>query len=237
MIKLTKKQIYNMTPLGSRVLIKPNRKLDEIYLTRGEKLFFDPSYNPEQHAPVTGEVILVPLKTKVDSILDFESKVVLKQGDFVIFSYIAGSVSLDPRIEENIIDEDNELYFWVKYQEIYAAKRGEDRFSINHFHIVEELDDVAPTSILKLPDSMKKKSNKLAKILYAPQYPVKYNTDKLSSGAVATVGSYIVVHKNGIIPLEHEIHRSFLGRQVNPCIVAQRDVMAIVPPELIDKVK
>lgn len=226
-----------MIPLGSRVLVKPNRKLDEIYFENGGKLFFDPSYLPEQHAPVTGEVVLTTQKTKADSVLDFESEVVLKQGDFVIFSYIAGSMSLDPRIEENIVDENNELYFWVRYQDIYAAKRGEDRFALNHFHIVEELNEVAPTSILELPESMRKKSNKLAKILYAPQYPVKYNTEKLSSGAIAPIGSYIVVHKNGIIPLEHEIHRSFLGRKESPCIVAQRDVMAIVPPELIDKVK
>jgi len=237
MIKLTKQQIYRMKPLGSRVLIKPNRKLDEIYLSQGNKIYFDPSFNPEQHAPVTGEIILLPAKTKADSPLDFESEINALPGDVAIFSYIAATVSLDPRIEENIVDEDNELYFWVRYQDIYAVVRNEERIALNHYHIVEQVDDVLPSSIIELPDGLKKKSNKLAKVIISPKQPVKYNTEALSQGCIADAGTYIVVHTNGIIQLEHDIHRTFFGRSIGVCYVAQRDVMAIVPPELIGKVK
>ena len=237
MIKLTKKEIYNLKPVGSNVLIKPNRKIDEIYFSSGSKLYFDPSFHPEMHAPVTGEVIVVPAKTKIESELDFESVVELVPGDNVIFSYIAGSASLDPRIEETIVDEEKELYFWIRYQDIYAAKRGDYRFAINHYHIVEEVDEVKPESILELPDSFKKKSNKIAKVLFRPTHHVRYKNDRLSHGAIAPEGSYIVVDKNGIFPLEHDLHRSFMGRTYLPCVVAQRDVMAIIPAELIDKIK
>jgi hypothetical protein len=236
MIKLTKKEIEGLQVVGPRVLIKPNRKIDEIYINNGDKLYFDPTFNPEQHAPVTGEVIKVCTHARAQEILGFTPTIEAKIGDNAIFGYIAASMSLDPRVERNIIDENGQIYFWINYHDLIAIIRGEERFPVNHWHIVEPVQ-INHNTIIELPDHLKRKESlKLAKVLMAPKYRVEYATDRISHGEIANPGTYILVDKHGIQNFEHEIHRSFMGRSKPLSIVAQRDIMAIIPETLINKI-
>lgn len=236
MIKLTKKEIDGLHVVGPRVLIKPNRKLDEIYLTTGNTLYFDPTFNPEMHAPVTGTIMKVCKHAKAQEILGFTPVIEAQEGDNAIFGYIAASMSLDPRVERNIIDEDGQLYFWINYHDLIAVIRGEDRFPVNHWHIVEPVS-ISPKTIVELPDHLKRKESlKIAKVLMAPKYRVEYATDRISHGEIANPGTYVLVDKHGIQNFEHDIHRSFMGRNKPLSIVAQRDIMAIIPEELINKI-
>ena len=58
MITLTKNQIKQIKPLNNFVLVKTDRKIDEIKLANN-KIYFDPSYHPEQNAPTTGEIVAI----------------------------------------------------------------------------------------------------------------------------------------------------------------------------------
>lgn len=230
MIKLTKKQIENLTPVGPMVLVRPDRKVNEISIKDG-KLYFDPSYNPEMHAPISGVVVCAPSKIPVEKqpIGWGVNEVEIQKGDTVFFSYLEGAASFDDKIERNIIDEDNQLYFWISYTNIFAYDRNGQKFSCGHYYIVEVLNARIETKGVVLPKFLlEKKANKVCKVILAPKSKqISYFNPKYSFVS-APENSHIFVGKFDIQPFEHELHRKFMGRDKELGVVAGIDILAII---------
>jgi hypothetical protein len=225
MIKLTKQEIFDLRPSKGLCLIQPLRAVDEINVGK-KKLYFDPSFNQNENAPVSGIVI----SCNQDPYWNHNnhwSEPDLLPGDIVVFSYHEGSKFTHPVLEQTIIcKETNELFFFIQYAECYCAKRGETRFGLNHYHICRPIKKAVNVGI-ELPEHMKTKNSlSVAEVLFPPLRETRYKAP-ISPGTLAQSGQYIVFDHNADCPLEYDIHRSFLDK-TELVAIPQRDITAIV---------
>lgn len=246
MITLTKKQIQNIKPLTNRVLIKTDRKADEIKLGKN-KIYFDPSYHLEQNAPSTGEIVAVCQNITLTSPMSWiPQRRLEKIGDTAYFSYTSSMDNLpDINTKGNvknpvICDEEGNVFYWVTYHDIYCLKRQEIIIPINHYHLCQPIHANIKTNI-ELPDLLKNKnSKKIAKVIISPEIPVTYNNKiNLSTGGIAQKNQYIIFDKHSDINVEYDIHRSLMEKK-QILAIAQRDVLAIITDnsiiELIEEI-
>lgn len=232
MIKLPKQKILGIKPTTGRVLVQPNRKVDEINVA-DKKLYFDASFNTNENAPVTGTVISVCDRPYWNHNNAHYSIIDICPGDEIIFSYHEGSKYLHPVLEETILcEETNELFFFVQYSECYVAKRGNQVIALNHYHICEPIQKEFQYNIA-VPEHLKKRNSMaVAKVLHCPERNTIYRKG-VSPGHRAAPGQFIVFDANSDIPLEYDIHRSFLGKK-EVFVIAQRDIVAVVEnPDII----
>lgn len=233
MIKLNQKQILSLKPGVGKVLVCPNRQTDEINVG-DKKLYFDPSFNYNEHAPVTGSVICFNPKPHWNH-NHYLSEPTIEIGDTVVFSYHEGSKLLDPKFDETIVCTDtNAIYLFVQYSECYAKIEATTKQvkGLNHYHICSPIARNIEVGI-ELPEHMKKRnSQSICKVEFSPCLETKYRKE-VSPGQKVEAGNYIVFDKFSDIPLEYEIHRSVMGKS-ELFAIAQRDIVAVIDnPELI----
>lgn len=173
--------------VGNRLLVRLLRMNDEVLLGNGTKLWLDVEFAHVQHTPVVGEVV----------VSDGESP--LKSGDLIIFDRAEGELSLRSEDRPKIVDEDK-TYIFLPVHAVYAAKRGEDVFSVNNYVIVlPVLPETEKNGIVLTTDP--KKLDCLADVIIAPE------------GAEYKVGDRIVFKgRYGSVYLEHDIHTVFFPK-------------------------
>jgi len=234
MIKLNQKQIKSLKPGVGKVLVAPDRRVDEINVG-DKKLYFDPTFNYNEHAPVTGSVISFN-PTPHWNHNHYLSVPYLQVGDRVIFSYHEGSKILDPKFDETIVCTDtNQIYLFIQYFECYAKVCHETNkiYGLNHYHICSPVQRNVVAGI-ELPQHMKKRnSQSVCKVEFGPIEPVRYRKE-VSPGQRVEPGSYIVFDKFGDVPLEYDMHRSLMGKS-ELFAIAQRDIVAVIDnPEQVN---
>lgn len=250
MIHLHSSQINNLEGLFNKVLIKPNRRMDEMYLSNGIKLTFNPDYEKGMHIPTVGEVICVPTELRfTNDVAGWIGKIEVQKGDIAYFGYKYALESLEATEENNIVDEEGQLYFWIEYAAIYCVTemgKNLNKWSsvevesevltiikpVNGYHIVVPILDPVDVGSLVLPEKYREKhSSKIGQVLFAPQSKVEYfkhdNDTGLATGEIAPQFSNIVFDRYSDLPVENEMHRTLLGGK-KLFYVHQRDVMGIV---------
>jgi co-chaperonin GroES (HSP10) len=233
MIKLNQKQIKAIKPGVGKVLVAPSRMVDEINVG-DKKIYFDPSFNFYEHAPVTGTVIAFN-STPHWNPNHYLSVPTIEVGDEIVYSYHEGAKILDPKFDETIVCTDTQqIYLFVQYSECYAKIEAATKQvkGLNHYHICSPIARNVEVGI-ELPDHLKKRNSaSICKVEFSTCIETRYRKE-VSPGQKVEAGHYIVFDRNADIPLEYEIHRSVMGRS-ELFAIAQRDIVAVVDnPELV----
>jgi len=224
----SKDQILSMEPTPNNVLIQIDRKQDEYKMSDGNKLYLDCSFQPEQHAPITGHVVSICKKLIFDTIpghnfsLDWDTDIRLRVGDYVISYYLAAINALNNG--RLLIDQYNNLYLILRYDKLFAARRGDRVITINGYNLLtpikgivqEDLRDRMKKMELLIPDTVKSGKNAvMARLKYVADPIRKYRDpryfdfkDKMSPGDI------ILLRRKSNIPLEYAYHASLEGKQV-----------------------
>jgi hypothetical protein len=119
-----------MKPISNQVLLKINIDNSIIRFENGQILWLDTTYNVGRHQSVNCEVVAVPDKLVYGDHLDFQqsmphqTEMELKVGDEVIVRYLAIHDALGSKDPKHFTHENGEDVFFIKYEDIYVAKRN-----------------------------------------------------------------------------------------------------------------
>lgn len=221
MIKITTKEIHLIKCIPNRVLVKLTRKEDELDLGSGKKIFIDPSFAREMHTPTVGIVVAFP-EILDSSIMPWKTKCELQKNDYVVFSYESSINALQEDTSRLYIDEKNDVYIMIDYEDLFVAKRAGKIIPLNGYVLCTPLpiEDVKTNKIV-IPDIIKRKrSDKFAMIAHIGTRCEEYyngqgevRPELYDPEFIGNVGDKIIFDKNSDIPLEYELHQTLGGRK------------------------
>jgi co-chaperonin GroES (HSP10) len=124
-----------VTPISNYVLLKAKVDPSKIQLKGGNIIFLDTSWQPEKHSAIVCEVVDIPDKLifgytgEIDKghkmikecSMDWDTDVEVLSGDEVIIHYNAYVTAFGD--DKRAFEFDGEEYFFVKYDQIFVAKR------------------------------------------------------------------------------------------------------------------
>lgn len=202
--------IEDIIPENNYVLVKPHNNFTDSNVG----LRIDKTFNPHLHAARTGVVVAVPQKLIYrhnlgpDS-MPWDTDMELKVGDEVTYHYLA-AMTAEENTHTRYLTVGDEMYYFIKYDRIYTAKRGDNIIMLNGFILVEPVRDLALNkfkSVLDIPlrqdkyfgvvryvGSKVRDYNKIYKKFHGP------DRDNIQPGDV------VVMDEVCDIPLEYDLH-------------------------------
>jgi hypothetical protein len=226
-------------PMNNYCVIKLESN-DSITLDSGVVFFIPPpsqQENREEHKPLRGEVVGLPDELTFvqgnHNYMPWVTKMELEIGDKVIVRRPALSMALS-KDQGSFFVEGEDIYIYLKYNEIVVAKRGEEVIVLNGYIIVEPIVE-APTTFLIVPDSAKKTSMSQGIIRYIGSPNKEYHVTKngksedvfqsddvpwarMENGEMKIdlvdlqVGDKIQFKSSSAVKLEQDLHRTLAGR-------------------------
>jgi co-chaperonin GroES (HSP10) len=156
--------------IGQRVVVRVDKKYqDEIDIGNGQKLYLDPSWKPEEHVTICGEVVAIPnskwCKTFTGDFIENE----LYVGDLIYFNYL----TVDPT---NLIPGEKNLYT-VDLEMIFCYVRGGRITATSNHALIKPIRIKQPMRgkiYLSTPNSGVSKNRGVVKYLSPP----KKNSEK-----------------------------------------------------------
>ena len=185
-MKLQAKEIKKLMP--NRVLVRANRASEELksgIITHKSGLLIDGRFEKEYHTITDGTVIkicerLFYNRIPQDNSLEWDCDNELEIGDTVIFHYLSQLNRFD---RGEYFEDDGNIYFIMKYDELFVAERDGKIICINGWNLVEPIDKEQPKTSLIMPDKTKseKRSETLGIVRHIskPLREYKYITDSL----------------------------------------------------------
>lgn len=222
----------SIRPLNNHVLIKPNRD-ERIIKIKGKygkdlTLELDTSYEEMKHTVIVGDVVSVPKEILYDrdspSSVQWETTMELQEGDTVTYYFIAAR---DAITKNKYFIEDGQLYIYVRYDEIFAAKRGDEVIIPNGYVIVEpEMEKLATITDIELRE---KKSQNVGIVRYigSPNKQYKYEPDRGGDDPRLQKGDKVLLNKVCDIPLEYPLHKEF-DKEKEYYRVERKNVLAVL---------
>ncbi len=173
-MQVTQQEIDNLTPINNWVVLKTKRKVVGTNLIKHGGLTIDGSHNVGMHAPVVCEVIKCPKEITALAFTEqwWDTEMELEVGDTVVVNYMAitKALAMDaPGLTNFVYTEENgerEYYLWVKYSNIYAAKRGEQVIPLNGFILCRPLEEKKEMYGLELPEHLKQASSRYCEVAH-----------------------------------------------------------------------
>lgn len=222
-------EINKIKPGINRVLVKISKDCDTILLKNGTKLQLDTTYNPEQHVAVSGEIIAPPVRLHYDkkdsSGMDWKTKIEVKSGDKVYFSYHAALMALGTRADPGQeycdplwIDQDDKLYIFIKYEDLYIVIRDRKEIPLNGYVIVERVKDCY-SGTLKVESKF---SDKSAIVRTVGSINQEYRTEEIDAIDISH-GDLIFYKPDHILRIEDDLHKTL---NINTFIVQRRYILA-----------
>lgn len=239
--------------MSNHVLIKV-RLNNKLKLNTGQELYLETVFNPQDHVPVTGEVVKVPetlyynQKDKSES-LQWKTHMEVLPGDIAFFEYFAALMALAGKVdpaqqyqEPKYLEYKGELYIFLKYDALMFVKREEKIIPVNGFMICEPIEkELKTSSNLILPKSLQKKeSNKFAKVYYVGSTNDEYLDGKYKDVEDIKPGNIILFSPYANQRVEYSLHQKFSlkKREKEKYIVVQRRwVRGVFPAEFENNVR
>jgi len=224
----SRESILSMHVTPNNVLIQIDRKQDEYKMRDGNKIYIDCSFQPEQHAPITGHVVSICKKLIFDPqpghnhSLDWNTPIQIQVGDYVISYYLAALNAFSNG--RFITDQYNNQYLVLRYDKFFAAKRGDRVITINGYNLLTPVKDIVQKGLrermkklnLLVPDNIKDtKKVAMGRLKYIAD-PIKEYRDSRywDFDDQISPGDILLLRRNSDIPLEYDYHASLEGKQV-----------------------
>lgn len=248
-MKLTEQELANFKPIMNHVLIKPDRRNDEVLVGTDDKfkLYLDTTWADGEHVCVKGTVMAVPdqlvYMRGLTPLMEWQTTMELQVGDKVWYDFVAGKNAFgnDRHTDLRCFEVGDDIYIAIKYCDCFVAKRGDQTIMLNGYVLAEPIEDEIKTTIL-LPDFLKKKrSNKFARVAYVGSCNGGYMYyDKAIDDVVwrnadpdeIAPGDVIAFSPFTDIDLEYDIHASFEGKKVFSRI-QRKYINAIIKEEVL----
>lgn len=218
-------------PFNNVAVNIPRPAHDKIAFGESE-LYLDTTYTFTNHICHVGTVECLPDKLVFDKennyrSLRWKTENELKVGDTVWVNRRDMAVALGDLVPENknsgadnkyIINDDNTLTVFVRYDSIWFVKRKEEYFPINGWLIIEPMEEEKYEGNLIIPETAKKGYNtKLGKVLYAAQRIEEYGTEGQEDCFNIKAGDIVFLPRYGDIPLENELHETLPHKKLFIC--------------------
>tara|TARA_R100000458_G_C8260563_1_gene236107 strand:- start:343 stop:963 length:621 start_codon:yes stop_codon:yes gene_type:complete len=159
-----------MKMIGQRVVVRVDKKYqDEIDIGNGKVLYIDPSWKPEEHVTICGEVVAIPNSTWCRTLVGEQIKNELYVGDKIYFNYL----TVDPT---NLIPEEENLYT-VDLEMVFCYVRGGRITATSNHALIKPLkkkESMKGKIYLSTPNSGVSKNRGIVKYLSTP----KKNSEK-----------------------------------------------------------
>lgn len=145
--------------LNNNVLLKINIHNDRITLAGGLSLYLDTSYSA-RHTSTSCKVVAVPDHLVFGHDLDvnvscpYDTDIEVIPGDIVIVNFLAVWNAFNDYVP-NCFTVDGEIYFFVKYQDLYVAKREWTETEIKIYKSVNQFRSIFP----QVEDDLLRKEN------------------------------------------------------------------------------
>jgi len=226
---MTRAEILSMRCMPNQVIVQLDRKQDEYLMKNGKKLYLDTSFEPEKHAPITGTIVNMCSElffTRVPArphSLKWDTEIELQVGDYVISYYLVSVNAYKEKDGRVITDENRNDYIFLRYDQIFAGRRGDQVVTCNGYNLLTPVQD---PEVLKMETALKTAgmlpgfadtggaSGKVARMAY-PAKPVKYRDPRIYDfDDPIEAGDLVMVRRNGLIPLEFSYHASLVGKDV-----------------------
>ena len=248
-MKLTKQEFENFKPIMNHVLIKPDRRNDEVLIGTDDKfkLYLDTSWADGEHVCVTGTVVAVPdtlhhIRSEIP-LMDWQTTMELAVGDKVWYDFVAGKNAFgnDRHTDLRFFEVGDDVYIAIQYSECFVARRGDQTIMLNGYILAEPIEEELKTTI-ELPDFLKKsRSAKFAKVVFVGSCNKSYltldrglrkgvwingDTDEISVGDVVAFSPFTDIE------LEYELHAKFDGKKTF-LRIQRKYVNAIIKEEVL----
>lgn len=203
-----------MKILFNTVLVKFDEANDHIKVN-DQKLYIDTSYNPMQHAVTTGTVIGLPERlifdrTRPDKTMLYDTDMELQLGDKIIFEYLAYG--------EAIKNSPLNGGYFIRYDEILVALRGDQVMPVNGIVLVEPIDITETqevkemTKLLVVPDYVKTQKSQTRGVVRHLGTPVRGYamdvTESIFEADDVKVNDKIYLNPHYAVPLQYELHQT-----------------------------
>lgn len=231
----TKHQIETMTLVPNKILVKPTYGQHKVQIGDME-LKVDFQFSPEKHAPVTGIVSNI-CSTLIPNKMPWETKHEIKKGDYIVYSFESATYALDPNYGNLIIDEDNEPYLMIDYEDIFVVRRNDQVIPVNGYILVSPIDEDTKTESGLITSTQKQTSGIIGKVEYVGTRNECYyaagkkRTDVYDFHEEVKVGHLVVFGLHADVPLEYEIHPT-LQEKKRFFRMQRRDILHILENEL-----
>jgi len=228
---MTRQEILSIRCGVNQVIVQLDRKQDEFLMKDGKKLYLDTSFEPERHAPTTGTIVNICDHLFFNQIpgnpgsMKWDTDIELQIGDYVVSYYLVSINALKEQDGRILIDEDNNQYLFLRYDQIFAGRRNNKIITCNGQNLltpIKDPDDNKELARMKeaglLPPHMMHmigNSQKIARMRYPAKPNRRYRDPRIRDFEdPIEAGELVVVRRNGLLPLEYDIHTSFDGKQV-----------------------
>ena len=227
----TREQILNMRPTRNNIIIHLDRRQEEIKRDSGFKLKLDTSFEPEKHANITGHVVALPDRLFFDPTpgqahsLDWDTDMELEVGDYVISYYLSSINAMSGDRNGRLLEDDQgNKYLIVRYDRIYAARRGDQIVTVNGFNLLTPVRQLEERTMrermqkldLAMPANTHAiKGAKIARLKYVAKPNRRYRDPRYwDYDDPINPGDLLLIRRNAGIPIEYEYHTSLEGDQV-----------------------
>lgn len=228
---MTKQEILSIRCGVNQVIVRLDRKQDEYLMSGGKKLYLDTSFEPERHAPVTGTIVNICDRLFFNQVpgnpgsMRWDTDIELQIGDYVVSYYLVSINALKENDGRIITDQDDNQYLFLRYDQIFAGRRGGRIITCNGQNLLTPVKDPHDNrELLRMKEAgllpprmmhMVGNSQKIARMKYPAKPNRRYRDPRIYDfGDPIGVGELVVVRRNGLLPLEYDIHTSLDGKQI-----------------------
>lgn len=183
-----------MLTVNNYVLIRPDTDHYEyITLESGLKWWLDTSFEKEKHSCTSGTILNLPETLRYPK--GYDPTIEALVDDEVIFNYNdMPNAKKDGSLREEGL--------FLKYDFLYAVKRGEEVIPLNGWIIVEPCIDRIESTLIFIPEEVTAKLSEVrGKIRYAG-LPIEDGIDY-----DLNVGDEIIFASHSSLPLQYEMHQ------------------------------
>jgi hypothetical protein len=198
-------------PLPNFILFRPYWDHKEISIG-DSSIPLNTSYEQGYHQPVRGEVVEVceRLDYRMDrTTLDWKTEMELQKGDQVVINYNEAFTANSGKYPRYVVVGGERLLI-VRYDRVYAARRGDEVIALNGYNLVERMD---PQDLVnyEMAHMRKRKHDRTFGIVR--HVAKRLGEYKYLPGAVddfdVEVGDIVVIHKNADLLVESPNHFNF----------------------------
>ena len=232
-------EIKKLLSCRNQILVKRKYKNEDHRTASGIYIITDVTFRPALHADRIGEVVMIPpglfyhKRSYRDypyggEALPWDCDLELQVGDIVVHTFMNREDIVNIEVE----DEPGELYRMMPYDDIYAARRGDEIIPLNGYSLCEEVKKEKPSKIIETVEE-KDIDQTIGRVAHVGKpnraYRVGDGTERdLDGGAVIEPGDIIIKRRGDIhIRLEEDLHNRFFDNPVMYFIIQRKDIMGV----------
>ena len=252
-MNITKQELESIEIPANFVLVKPLFN-DNPVTSDNMDWFVNTEFTPGKFAQTTCEVVkvcdvLTPFRDNKgrtsDGGVNWIVPITIQPGDIALCYFFPIVNALEGTYERHRtytngrrVDVDGVVHIFLKYDEVFCAKRGTEIITVNGFNIAKRLTAKYDSQGVLLPETMQIPSDNYAEIIY-PAVPVieyveeKFAGERVSEGVnMLNKGDIVRCNPKMVIETEYSLKRAFFNDVYFR--IQQKDIYTVLSEQLCE---